>query len=302
MSSKPIRNYDSISAFFQSVGLPIDQFLEFTIHPLEGLHGSVPFRSPDFRTNYHAFLLIQSGSSEYTIDGFRYQLGPGSFYFTTPGHVKSFSIFEELSGFMITFSDSFLKSNYPGETESDFPFLYEDTIPVMQVDEPTVARLASQMTQIRQEYLAASPLKERLLGIHLAALLLQTRELLITSTVDRRIRNRPAEITRNFKLALNRHIRSVFEGKTRQIWKIRDFASVLNIHPNHLSNTIRQETGKTVGDWIDGKLTDEAIRLLKTTSLPVSEIAWKLAFSDASNFTRFFRRQTGKGPGEFRNL
>jgi AraC family transcriptional activator of pobA len=36
------------------------------------------------------------------------------------------------------------------------------------------------------------------------------------------------------------------------------------------------------------------------TNQPINEIAYDLAFSDPSHFARFFRKQTGTAPHEFR--
>ena len=41
-------------------------------------------------------------------------------------------------------------------------------------------------------------------------------------------------------------------------------------------------------------------RQLVFTSQPIHEIAYDLAFSDPSHFARFFRKQTGTTPHEFR--
>ena len=41
-------------------------------------------------------------------------------------------------------------------------------------------------------------------------------------------------------------------------------------------------------------------RQLVFTAQPIHEIAYDLAFSDPSHFARFFRKQTGTTPHEFR--
>jgi AraC-like DNA-binding protein len=52
-------------------------------------------------------------------------------------------------------------------------------------------------------------------------------------------------------------------------------------------------------------LTDARIRQaahwLENSDKPIAEIAFDLAYTDASNFTRAFRRQTGVSPLAFRN-
>jgi AraC family transcriptional regulator, transcriptional activator of pobA len=44
----------------------------------------------------------------------------------------------------------------------------------------------------------------------------------------------------------------------------------------------------------------EAKRQLVFTNQPITEIAYNLGFADPSHFARFFRKQTGTTPHEFR--
>jgi AraC family transcriptional regulator, transcriptional activator of pobA len=56
----------------------------------------------------------------------------------------------------------------------------------------------------------------------------------------------------------------------------------------------------TAGHVIRQRVLTEARRQLVFTSQPIHEIANDLAFSDQSRFARFFRKQTGTAPHEFR--
>ena len=49
----------------------------------------------------------------------------------------------------------------------------------------------------------------------------------------------------------------------------------------------------------DGRL-HKALELLRSTDLQISEIAYDVGFSDPSYFTRMFRQELGKAPGEVR--
>jgi AraC-like DNA-binding protein len=293
--------YNTISDFFRSINLSLEQSMDFTIHSLDKLHGEPPMSSPFFRTNYYTFLIIETGLGHYTIDAHWFPLKSNSFYFTNPGHIKSFTIEENVTGFMITFSESFLKSNYSGVVETDFPFLFEETVPVMYLPKTAFNNLKRLCELLLKEYQEKSPFKEKILAIQLAALLFKTKELLLSYQVKISSANRPAEITQKFKTALNNNFLNIIKGKENIIWNIQTYADHLLIHPNYLSSIVKSETGKTIKQWIDEKILSEAKSLLKNTRLTIAEIAYKLTFTDVSNFNRFFKKLTGKTPRAFRS-
>lgn len=51
---------------------------------------------------------------------------------------------------------------------------------------------------------------------------------------------------------------------------------------------------------VEGVLKDRAIQLLRYTNQSISEIAYDLGYADLSNFSRAFRKWTGKSASEFR--
>ncbi|MBX7153183.1 AraC family transcriptional regulator [bacterium] len=292
--------FNSISDFFRSINLKIDQSFDCTIHSLDKLHGEPPMSSPLFRTNYYTFLVIASGKGHYTIDQHWFPLKPFSFYFTNPGHLKSFTIEENVTGFMITFSEIFLKANYPGKLEIDFPFLFDETVPVMYLSKDLFGRIRELCSIMIKEYNGDSLFKQRIVANHLVALLFKTKELLLTHQAKIKAENRPAEITKLFKAALNKNFLQLIRSGEDRLWNVQDYADALHVHPNYLSSIVKAETGKTVKQWVHEKLTAEAKALLKNTRLTVTEIAHQLSFDDVSNFNRFFKSQTGKTPHAFR--
>ena len=81
---------------------------------------------------------------------------------------------------------------------------------------------------------------------------------------------------------------------------IRAYADYLCITPNHLSAVIREQSGRSVMDWLNAHCILRAQVLLRHTNLSVYEIADRLGFQSSTSFTRFFHRETGITPKEYR--
>ena len=57
---------------------------------------------------------------------------------------------------------------------------------------------------------------------------------------------------------------------------------------------------KSAHDILNDAVLLESKALLKQSSLSISEIAYKIGKNDPSDFSRFFKAQTGKTPKEYR--
>ena len=65
---------------------------------------------------------------------------------------------------------------------------------------------------------------------------------------------------------------------------------------------LRALTGQNTQQHIHQALVEKAKRLLLTTSLTVSETAFKLGFEYPQYFSRLFKSKTGQTPAAFRLL
>lgn len=71
---------------------------------------------------------------------------------------------------------------------------------------------------------------------------------------------RKEEITRDFLELLDSHVEDILSSRVDYMFRIKDFASHLNIHPTHFSNTIKLTTGKSPCDFVEERITNEAKR------------------------------------------
>jgi AraC-like DNA-binding protein len=61
-----------------------------------------------------------------------------------------------------------------------------------------------------------------------------------------------------------------------------------------------EERGITFRVLVDDVRKQQAIQLLSTTMLPISEVAWKAGYADLASFNHAFRRWTGASPNAYR--
>ena len=68
-----------------------------------------------------------------------------------------------------------------------------------------------------------------------------------------------------------------------------------------LANRLLAVTGRTAKQVVDDRVALEARRLLACTAMSVAEVGRYLGFPEPTNFGRFFHREVGMSPGQFRS-
>lgn len=79
------------------------------------------------------------------------------------------------------------------------------------------------------------------------------------------------------------------------------YAALACLSPKYFSDVVKQETGYNAAHWIHTRVVTEAKMLLHTRrDLSVQAIADLLGFVDQATFSRYFRREAGQSPTDFR--
>lgn len=81
---------------------------------------------------------------------------------------------------------------------------------------------------------------------------------------------------------------------------LSDAAKAAHYNPSHFSTKFRETVGTTYCDYLNGLKVKYAKRLLLSTELKVSDVAFKSGFSSQSHFLRVFRSYTGASPLKFK--
>jgi AraC family transcriptional activator of pobA len=81
---------------------------------------------------------------------------------------------------------------------------------------------------------------------------------------------------------------------------VQYYADALCVSSKHLTETIKDVTGRTAGEWIDDAVILEAKVLLRNQEISIANIAYVIHFPDQSSFGKYFKKQTGSSPSDYR--
>lgn len=292
--------YNTIAEFYAAVGGHLEQDVDFTIHRLEALHSDTPYKSPLFRVNYYSVVLISRGTGSYIIDSQTFPTKPHTLYFTNPGHIKGFAMHEPVTGYIITFAESFLKQYVCNNVLDEFPFLIAEVVPPQYLKTEIFEIFDNLCIQIMQEFADESVYKLKIIGSFMVVLLLKIKEFFWATYNPLTEADSDTQLVRTFKQNLEAHYRSLSAGLAETLYQVQDYAAAQHLHPNYFSAVIKRKTGKTVNTWITEKTVSEAQALVARSPQSIQQIAYQLGFKDAPHFSRFFKKQTGFSPSVFR--
>ena len=81
---------------------------------------------------------------------------------------------------------------------------------------------------------------------------------------------------------------------------LHDLAETVHLSEEYISRYFKQSTGKTISQFLLETRIEKAANKIRTTRLPIGDIAEYCGYSSASNFQKAFRRITGQSPSEYR--
>lgn len=94
--------------------------------------------------------------------------------------------------------------------------------------------------------------------------------------------------------------KAFIESCPAQEISLQQVANHVHLHPGHLSELFKKETGSTFSDFVTAVRIRKAEQLLAVTPAKVSEVAWMIGYEDVKYFSRLFKKYTGKTPSEYR--
>ena len=122
--------------------------------------------------------------------------------------------------------------------------------------------------------------------------------LLILEEIRQRGEEKPAvnRQSRDRILTMMAFVRENFREKL----SLEEIAASAAVSTRECLRCFRQSIGQSPMEYLIACRVEEGAKLLEQTRLSVTEIAMQTGFGSAAYFSKLFRRQTGKTPGEYR--
>lgn len=272
--------------------------LDLEIFPVSELRqraGSKMLQTTE-RIEFYLLIYVTEGRCTHMADFESIACEPGSLLILQPGQVHRFDAATDWQGWVLLYRPEFRmpreSSMSPGELEV---FQYLDDMPVHfslnESEQPVVTASIARMFEDAR--IKAVP------GILHALLRNQLYALLIRLHLMQSHRH-PVERAAPLAVQRFKRYRSAVAREFHRWHRVADYAKLLGCSEKTLGCTTQEVSGMSAKAYLSQRIALEAKRLLAHTGAPVAVIADTLGFDEATNFVKFFRREAGCSPGDFR--
>jgi AraC-like DNA-binding protein len=248
------------------------------------------------RIEFYLLICITHGQCIHTVDFKPIDCKAGTVLMLRPAQAQQFDAESDWDGWLVIFRPEFLLPSQLAGNIADIKLAVDlDALPdVMAVDREQSKTLAGAITQMHSDAMLQVPAKDlhNLLRHQLYSLLLRLQ---IFHGQRESKGKRAANSIVRFK-----RFQQLVEKNFAKWHQVSDYAKVIGCSEKSLTRAVSEVTGNAAKSYIASRINLEAKRLLAHTALPIGLISDRVGFEEATNFVKFFKREVGCSPGEFR--
>lgn len=248
---------------------------------------------PHFHDALIQVLYVTAGGGRTFIDGRNWPVEPPCLIVAPARSVHGFRFSADVDGHVITAAQSAIESVAMAAAPELLPFVR--TPAVLAVD--PASRRGVPLEPLFQAIGREAEGHERwqfTAGLALAiALFVQIARLSESAQLS-------ANPSRSRLAARIERFRSLLDERCRTRRPVESYAKAMGVTTGQLTRLCHEVFGVSAIEAIDARSIHEAKRLLGYSALSVKQIASELGFRDEGYFGRFFRKQTGLRPTEYR--
>lgn len=248
-----------------------------------------------YRYDFPTLICVTHGACTHLVDFAYVGCGPGSLLVLRPGQTHSFGNAQDWDGWMVLFRPEFLWAA-PATAPDQATIDGLAGLPAqLTLDSDAAKVVTSAIAQMHNDTQtsAASAHAPALLRYQLYALLTRLRMAHEQQSAQRVPPGRALQRFKAFEMLVEKNFAT---------WhQLPKYAQQLGCSEKSLVRASLEAAGVTPKSFISARVVLEAKRLLAHTAWPVARIADSLGYNDLANFAKFFKREAGCTPSEFRS-
>lgn len=243
--------------------------------------------------DFYAVFLFTKGKGIHEIDFNTYEVKSGSIFFLYPGQTHSWTLSDDIDGYLFFHSKEFYDLGYVMNSIKDYPFFESNhTSKCHYFDEKISDELGNILKSLLTEYETSQWKKKQLILSYLTQLYIKiNRYIEQDSSLE-------FNQLRHYQNLFN-HFENLLEENYANKKLASQYAEMLNITQKHLNRIVKCITTKTTTDIILDRITLEAKRKLIYTDESFYEIALDLGYEDYAYFSKIFKKRVGVSPKQF---
>ncbi|MCB0635983.1 MAG: helix-turn-helix transcriptional regulator [Lewinella sp.] len=293
--------YQEINVRFpEEIGRDIGHFNVFSIDQLMARIREKAGMPYNRRAYYKISLIRGRNRAEYADKVI--EIEKNALLFATPKVPYHYTALDEdQHGHFCVFTGDFLHKSKSGIVLDQLPIFQPGGYPIFQLSDEAAGELEELFKKMDRELSSDYPYKYDLIRNYVMELIHYGQKLQPMEAIAPP-RNATHRITTLFIELLERQFPVEPPLHGLQLRTAKDYAQRLSIHVNHLNKVLKESTGRTTTELINGRIVQEAKVLLKESHWNVSEIAAGLGFEEVAHFSNFFKKHTREAPMAFRGL
>ena len=265
----------------------------FSMRHFEGVRPHQSELLVPHRKDYYLFVFARRGGARFWADMAAYETRDNTFYIMGPNQVIVKEEPKCMWGTALAFDREFL-ALHDNASLARLPIVRnEQKSSELRLSDADIAFVEDMLAKITKEYNQPGEWQQRMITAYLTVLL---------TYLSRLYSAQYETVAPSSDNSLLKKYQAAIEENFREIHQVSEYAAMLYVSPGHLRDVVKAQSGKPAIAHIQERMVLEARRMLFHSEYSLKEIGFDLGFSDASYFSRFFKRETGVTPAEYRAL
>ncbi|MDP5107046.1 MAG: helix-turn-helix domain-containing protein [Polaribacter sp.] len=243
------------------------------------------------QVKFYNFIFFTEGSGRHFIDFNWYPVQKNTLVYLAKEQVNAFEFSKNLKGFCLVFTEAYFVSCFSNLTENFVFQLFNPQLfsPILQI--PEDSDFIDYFHLLHKEFKNLTAFNQKNI--------INSLFVILVSKAENIKQKETFAINDASKIKTFQKFSSLIELNHTKSRSANFYANNLAITYKHLNIICKELVHKTAKSVIDDFIILQAKRVLINSTIKSTELAYKLGFEDPTNFTKYFKKNTGLTPNSF---